>query len=55
VLRRAVGQFVERSLAGSVSPFVAYLAERGTVSAGELRELERLVAKLKPARAGDES
>lgn len=53
VLRRAVGQFVERSLSGSVSPFVAYLAERGKVSADELRELEQLVAKLKPSHKGE--
>ena len=50
VLRRAVGQFVERSLAGSVSPFVAYLAERGEVSADELQELKQLVNNLKPTK-----
>ncbi len=47
VLRSAVGQFVERALSGSVSPLVAYLAERGEVSADELRELKRLVHNLK--------
>ena len=44
--RRAVGQFVERTLSGSVSPFVAWLAERGEVSDAELAELKALVAQL---------
>ena len=46
---------VKCSLSGSVSSFVAYLAERGEVSAAELRELEQLVASLEPARAGGRS
>lgn len=44
--RRAVGRFVERTLSGSVSPFVAWLSERGEVSDAELAELKALVAKL---------
>lgn len=46
VLRSVVETFVEQTLGGSVSPFVAYLAESGEVSEGELRELEELVARL---------
>lgn len=45
-VRRTVADFVERTLAGSVSPFVAYLAEREDLTAEELAELERLVARL---------
>ncbi len=47
LLRGAVRSFVERTLAGSVSPFVAYLAEADEVSADELAELEELVERLK--------
>ena len=46
VLKDAVGTFVERTLGGSVSPFVAYLAESAEVTPEELSELERLVARL---------
>jgi len=42
-----VGQFIDKALGGSVSPFVNYLAERGEVSKDELAELEALVAQLK--------
>jgi predicted transcriptional regulator len=51
VLSRAVGQFIERALQGSVSPIAAYLAERRSVSKEELAELEAAVRALKP-RAG---
>ena len=47
LLRGAVQSFVEKTLAGSVSPFVAYLTETGEVSDGELAELEDMVARLK--------
>jgi predicted transcriptional regulator len=50
VLRNAVRGFVERTLDGSVSPVVAYLAEREEVSPDELAELEDLVSRLQ-ARA----
>ena len=50
VLRDVVGGFVERTLGGSVSPFVAYLADKGEVSAEELADLEALVAKLQAQR-----
>lgn len=48
--RRAVDRFVERTLSGSVSPFVAWLAERGEVSDTELAELKALVAQLQSSR-----
>ncbi|MEW9622880.1 BlaI/MecI/CopY family transcriptional regulator [Rhodanobacter geophilus] len=49
-MRSAVGQFVEKTLSGSVSPFVAWMAERGEVSDDELVELRALVKQLGSAR-----
>jgi hypothetical protein len=49
-MRHAVGSFVEKTLSGSVSPFVAYLSERAEVSDAELAELEALVAQLQSRR-----
>ena len=46
LMRASVGQFVERSLGGSVAPFAAWLSERAEVSEEELAELRRMVAKL---------
>src|SRR5215469_12696132 len=50
VMRSAVGQFVEKTLSGSVSPFVAWMSERADVSDSELAELEALVAQLQSRR-----
>ncbi len=50
VVRSAVGQFVQNTLQGSVSPFVAWMSERGRVSDTELAELEKLVADLQSRR-----
>jgi predicted transcriptional regulator len=52
VMRSAVGQFVEKTLSGSVSPFVAWMAEHGEVSNDELAELKALVAQLQTGRKG---
>lgn len=46
VLRDVVAGFVEQTLGGSVSPFVAFLADSGELSEDELGELEALVARL---------
>jgi predicted transcriptional regulator len=46
LLKGAVQRFVERSLDGSVSPVVAYLADTGHLSDTDLRDLEQIVAKL---------
>ncbi|MEQ1832618.1 MAG: BlaI/MecI/CopY family transcriptional regulator [Candidatus Eisenbacteria bacterium] len=54
VLSRALGQFVDRALQGSVSPIAAYLTERGEVSEAELRALKAAVRALKAAPAEDE-
>jgi predicted transcriptional regulator len=46
LLKNLVREFVERSLGGSVSPFVAYLAEEATLTEPELAELKRIVREL---------
>jgi len=51
-MRSAVGSFVEKTLSGSVSPFVAWMSERGEVSDDELAELQALVARLQSSRKG---
>lgn len=50
LMQAAVGQFVERSLGGSVLPFAAWLSERVEVTEEELAELRQIVARLKPTR-----
>jgi len=47
VLSGVVKSFVETTLAGSLSPFVAYLSEPDRVSDDELAELERVVRRLR--------
>jgi predicted transcriptional regulator len=49
-MRGVVKSFVEKTLGGSVSPFVTYLTEEAEVSAEDLAELEELVAKLHSLR-----
>jgi predicted transcriptional regulator len=46
-LTGVVGRFVENALGGSLSPFVAYLSGRGRMTEDELRDLEKLVDRLK--------
>jgi len=47
VLSGIVGRFVENALGGSLSPFVAYLSGRERITEEELRDLERLVDRLR--------
>jgi predicted transcriptional regulator len=47
LLRNLVEDFVETTLGGSVSPFVAFLAEGGEISEDDLNLLKRLVRKAK--------
>ena len=49
-VRQAVQTFVDRTLGGSIAPFVAYLAERTALSDDEITELETLVTKLQQER-----
>lgn len=53
VIRSQVASFVEKTLQGSVSPFVAWMSERGQVSDDELAQLQALVEKLQSGRKGD--
>ena len=48
--RGAIRRFVERSLDGSVAPFLAYLTETTTLSDAELRELQAAVERLEASR-----
>jgi predicted transcriptional regulator len=50
VVGGAIGQFVEKTLQGSVTPFVAWMSQRAEVSDDELAELEALVARLQSQR-----
>ena len=53
LLQRLVKAFVETTLAGSVSPFVAYLSESGPMSAEDLQQLKKVVHDLEHARPED--
>ena len=53
LLKGAVQRFVERNLGGSVLPLVAYLSETGELSEKELRDLEKIVARLDSAQRKD--
>jgi len=50
VVREKVRGFVEQTLGGSVSPFVAYLSEEAEVTDEELAHLENLVERLQARR-----
>src|SRR5579862_3192798 len=50
VLSGLVRDFIHKMLAGSLSPFVAYLADTEAVSDEEWAELEREVARLRAER-----
>ena len=49
-LQHAVRTFVDRTLGGSITPFVAYVAERESLSDDEIEELEMLLARLQRER-----
>ena len=49
-VQHAVASFVDRTLGGSVTPFVTFLSEAHHVSDEELAELEELVARLQDRR-----
>ncbi len=54
LLQDLVGRFVQKTLAGSVSPFVAYLAQGYPITDQDLDELSRLVEELKAHQAEKE-
>jgi predicted transcriptional regulator len=49
-VRQAIASFVERTLGGSISPFVTYLSERRELSDQEVADLEALLATLQRER-----
>jgi predicted transcriptional regulator len=49
-VRQAVKRFVDRTLEGSIAPFVAYLGERERISDEDLAELEALLARFESQR-----
>ena len=49
-VRNAIALFVDRTLGGSISPFVASLGEREQVSDAELAQLERVLETLQRER-----
>jgi predicted transcriptional regulator len=52
VLRDVVQTFVEKTLGGSVSPFVAYLTESADLSEQEIADLQRVVSELRHKKGG---
>ena len=46
VMREVVGEFVRKTLGGSVSPFVAYLAQSEELTSEEVQQLRKLVDRL---------
>jgi predicted transcriptional regulator len=54
-VRQAVQTFVDRTLGGSITPFVTYLAERERLSEDELDELEALLTRLQQGRPARQS
>jgi predicted transcriptional regulator len=53
VVQGLVRQFVEKTLAGSVSPLVAYLTRTRQLSDIELAELQRLVEEMRAEKKGE--
>jgi predicted transcriptional regulator len=50
LLRHLVGDFVDKVLGGSMSPFLAFLSEGGPISDEDLKSLKRLVSDLEDQR-----
>jgi predicted transcriptional regulator len=53
LMRSLVADFVERTLGGSLSPFVAYLNDARSLSPREREELRRLVEEMDSAGDGE--
>jgi predicted transcriptional regulator len=52
LLRGLVRNFVDTTLGGSVSPFVAFLSEDGPISEDDLDMLKRVVRDMENRRRG---
>jgi predicted transcriptional regulator len=55
LLRDLVRRFIDESLAGSLAPFLAYLAETDNLTDDEFNELKQLVHDLETQRKGEKS
>ena len=55
LIQSLIGDFVERVLGGSVSPFVAYLGKQTQLAPEELAELKRLVRDLEERDSANEA
>ena len=55
VMKELVRNFVEKTLAGSLTPFVAYLAESDGLSEREIHELKRIVEGLEGGKEREDS
>jgi len=53
LLRGLVRDFVEKTLAGSLSPFMAYLSEADSVTPEEMEELKAVVDKLQAKKEAE--
>ncbi|HEX8550609.1 MAG TPA: BlaI/MecI/CopY family transcriptional regulator [Abditibacteriaceae bacterium] len=51
LMQNLIRDFMDRALGGSLSPFVAYVAEEAKVSDEEYQELQRLMQELEAQRA----
>jgi len=54
LMRSLVADFVERTLGGSLTPFVAYLNDARSLSPHEREELRRLVEEMDSAMVGEQ-
>ena len=54
VMQQLVRGFVERTLGGSIAPFVAYLTKSETLRPEEIADLERMVRELKQENAKED-
>jgi predicted transcriptional regulator len=55
LLEHLIGDFVDRVLGGSVSPFVAYLAQTGDLTEDEIARLKKAVQELEVRQKEDRS
>jgi predicted transcriptional regulator len=55
LLRDLVSRFIDESLAGSLAPFLAYLADADNLTDDEFKELKQLVRDLETQRKGEKS
>jgi predicted transcriptional regulator len=55
LLRGLVQRFVDGTLGGSLSPFVAYLAENPDLTSDEIEQLQQLLRELEPRGKGRRS